>query len=148
MKELSIEQKAKRYDEVLERAKQLLETSVAFDRFTIERIFPELKENKDEKIRKALIDFFSISAYNGEQTNGVSDKDILAWIEKQGEQNAMETKSEEFDNNIISRDDEILQAISIGLTDVAEDAGWTDFGGLPIEEIQDWLEKQVKGGEE
>lgn len=48
----------------------------------IESIFPELVENEDEKIRKALIDFFSRGAEN-EQTNGVFDKDILAWVEKQ-----------------------------------------------------------------
>ena len=65
-------------------------------------------------------------------------------LEKQGEKDAMETQSEEFDDNIITSDDEILQAISIGLTDIIEDFGWSDFGGLPIEEIQDWLEKQGK----
>ena len=51
-------------------------------RACIEEIFPELAESKDEKIKKALIDFFSRGAEN-EQTNGVFDKDILAWVEKQ-----------------------------------------------------------------
>lgn len=51
-----------------------------------EKYFPELKESEDEKIRKALIDFFNRGAENGEQTNGVHDKDILAWLEKQGEE--------------------------------------------------------------
>ena len=41
--------------------------------------------NDDEKIRKELIDFFGKGAKNGEQTNGVCDKDILAWLEKQGQ---------------------------------------------------------------
>jgi hypothetical protein len=47
-----------------------------------------------------------------------------------------------YDDNIITRSDEIIQAMSIGLTDMVEDFGWSDFGGLPIEEIQKWLEKQ------
>ena len=53
----------------------------------LEEIRPELKES-EERIRKALIDFFNRGAENGEQTNGVCDKDILAWLEKQGEQKA------------------------------------------------------------
>lgn len=45
MKELTIEQKAKRYDEAIERAKSELNSP---DKRLIEYIFPELKENKVE----------------------------------------------------------------------------------------------------
>ena len=48
----------------------------------LEDILPELKDN-DERIRKTLIDFFSKGAENREQTNGIYDKDIIAWLEKQ-----------------------------------------------------------------
>lgn len=107
----------------------------------VKDIFPEFKESEDEKIRKEII-----SALKWANHKGVYDKHI-AWLEKKGEQDATETQSEEFDDNIITSDDEILQAISIGLTDIIEDFGWSDFGGLPIEEIQDWLEEQGgKGG--
>ena len=51
-------------------------------------------EDKDEKIRKALVDFFSISAARGEQTNDVDDKDILAWLERQGKE-SQDTTSED-----------------------------------------------------
>lgn len=51
-------------------------------------------EDKDEKIRKALVDFFSRSAARGEQTNDVDDKDILAWLERQGKK-AQDTTSED-----------------------------------------------------
>ena len=47
---------------------------------------PEIKECVDERIKKALIDFFSKGAENNAMTNGVADKDILAWLEKQGEE--------------------------------------------------------------
>ena len=73
MKELSIEEKAKRYDKAF-----------------IEDIFPELKmdkESEDERVRKAVFNFFNRGAKCGEQTNGVYDKDILAWLEKQGNTN-------------------------------------------------------------
>ena len=52
----------------------------------VERMLPELKESEDEKIRKALIRYFTLSdehAYN--EACGVSYRDIVAWLEKQGE---------------------------------------------------------------
>ena len=52
MKELSIEEKAKAYDGLIERLKDLqfvYRFSPLSD--TIEEKFPELKESKDEKIR-------------------------------------------------------------------------------------------------
>ena len=60
----------------------------------VERYFPELKENEDERIRKMLIEFFGKGAECNGSTNGISDKDILAWLEKQGESD--ETKAKVF----------------------------------------------------
>lgn len=139
MKELSIEQKAKAYDKVIEKAKiynsdntqQVVKNLVTY-------LFPELKESEDERIRKGLIENFKWFCGDFPETTkwGKDDdllvKDIIDWLEKQGE----------LDDNIITNDDEILQAISVGLTDVVEDAGWSDFGGIPIKEIQDWLKKK------
>ena len=88
MKELSIEGKAKAYDEALERARNLHKDAIDMGESLrakqCEIIFPELKESDDEKIRKTLIHFFSNGAKNGAQTNGIYDKDIIAWLEKQG----------------------------------------------------------------
>ena len=83
MKELTIEQKAQRYDEALEKAKELIVTSAAYDKFTIERIFPELKETEDERIRKALIRAFK-SLNTIKVWSGIEHTDIIAWLEKQG----------------------------------------------------------------
>ena len=82
MKELSIEEKAKAYDEAIKRAKEF----VSKDNVEVtEYIFPELKEPEDERIRKALIDGFK--RYNdGSLFNGCLVREILAWLEKQGEQ--------------------------------------------------------------
>ena len=84
MKELSIEEKAKRYDKALDRAKKELDTCGSQDcdaARQIFRFFPELKESEDEKIRKEII-----SALKYANCKGVYDKHI-AWLEKQGEQN-------------------------------------------------------------
>lgn len=63
MKELSIEQKAKAYDEAIERAKKLKEDpqgvlyeySYKEGDTICDYIFPELKESEDERIRKAIL---------------------------------------------------------------------------------------------
>lgn len=68
-----------KYEKALERAGEVLGCG-PFNKGSIEYIFPELKESGDEKIRKALIDFFNKGAENGEQTNGIYDKDILTWL--------------------------------------------------------------------
>jgi len=44
-----------------------------------EFIFPELKEGEDERIRKAIIAYIS-----HDQHCGVSNADMIAWLEKQG----------------------------------------------------------------
>lgn len=85
MKELSIEEKAKAYDEALKAAIIAHKDEDRHLKATLERIFPELKESEDERISKALIHL--ISEQDGFLTaiNGISIKDILAWLEKQGE---------------------------------------------------------------
>jgi hypothetical protein len=90
MKELSIAEKAKAYDELLVKLQEAkVDNNVCDERYccVIDDIVPELKESEEEKIRKTLIDFFSKGAKNGAQTNGIYDKDIIAWLEKQGESN-------------------------------------------------------------
>jgi len=78
MKELTIEQKAQRYDEAIAKAKRM------FSEKELNYIFPELKEeNEDEKIRKAIITFFELQDDNTTYCL-IPKKDILAWLEKQG----------------------------------------------------------------
>ena len=43
------------------------------------------KETEDERIRKALIRFFGAFPYERLENSGVSAKEALAWLEKQGE---------------------------------------------------------------
>ena len=87
MKELSIEEKAKRYDEALASAKNTIEVNQAIPDIVdcVESLFPELAD-EDERIRKALINQFSDYKRRGENHGfGYSNDKILAWLEKQGE---------------------------------------------------------------
>ena len=84
MKELSTEEKAKAYDEAIERAKKLQKTcnSTAVVGWC-EYIFPQLKESEDEKIRKALLRWLQSNSYTS--IAGIQIKNVIAWFEKQGE---------------------------------------------------------------
>ena len=84
--ELSIEEKAKRYDEAIERATEYETRNDCLVRPHV--IFPELQESEHEKIRKELLNWFkschwdSIPIDNGK----LKRDDVIAWFEKQKEQ--------------------------------------------------------------
>ena len=84
MKELSVEEKAKRYDEALERTRELYSQHwVEWSDKDIESIFPELKESEDEEIRKEIISFLQLPhpQFVGER----KQEKWIAWLEKQGQ---------------------------------------------------------------
>ena len=74
------------HEENLEDAKRLYKSANADQRYVLKRLFPELKESEDEKIRKEIITYLST----------VEDKELIpyeSWvdlIEKQGEQKPIE----------------------------------------------------------
>lgn len=81
----------KKYEEALERAKKYHEghTLDVNPQSAMEYVFPELEESKDEKIRKSLIILLKhfCKGYRVPCLDfPVSYKDMLAWLEKQGEQ--------------------------------------------------------------
>lgn len=89
MKELSTEEKAKAYDEALEKARKELQTCKSLDcdaARQIFRFFPVLKESEDERIRKAIIDFLMEPGRKEYILNGFTVDDVIAWLEKQGKQ--------------------------------------------------------------
>ena len=68
----------------------------------LKRIFPELQESEDEKIRKELIAIYSVGAKVNAKTGDIPDKDIVAWLEKQGEKEVTCNKEDEENmNNIL-----------------------------------------------
>lgn len=91
MKELTIEEKAKRYDEAIDKIKYVMEHGVSptLNKEDLQDIFPELKESEDERIRKDII-----SALKWANHKGVYDKHI-AWLEKQGRHSIYNVPSRE-----------------------------------------------------
>ena len=92
MKELTLEEKAKRYDEALEKARNILDSTddnYVCTYLTKEDIkgmyskfFPELAESEDEKIRKSLISYLH-GLGEFEYPNEKTYNNWLAWLEKQ-----------------------------------------------------------------
>ena len=96
MKELTTEQKAKRYDEALKRTQKWYDANTNEGyRGIFKDIFPELRESEDEKIRKAIIEFFELQDDNTTYSL-VPKKDILDWLEKQGEQKSADKVEPKF----------------------------------------------------
>jgi hypothetical protein len=94
MKELSIEEKAKAYDEAKLRMSRAFNSNRCSIDFMNE-IFPELKENEDERIRKELIT-------QCRNTRCVTEEGAeriakwIAWLEKQGEQKPAWSEEDEW----------------------------------------------------
>ena len=84
MKELSIEEKAKRYDEAIDRAKKELDACGSQDcdaARQIFRLFSELKESEDERIRKAIL---GLVMQSSEILGNQNQSNMITWLEKQG----------------------------------------------------------------
>lgn len=90
------EEKAQAYDEAIERAKKVHKYSSDLAEIKrMEEIFPELKESEDEKIMKALIEYFNEQC-DMSDWNGVYGYQVVNWLEK------------------VSKDNKFLKSIKIG----------------------------------
>lgn len=93
MKDLSIEEKekAKLYDEAIERAKSMLSGNQLGNAW-IYKLLPELRESEDERIKKVI--FKALSKKDARDillANGIQVSDALAWLKKQDEQKSTDT---------------------------------------------------------
>jgi len=132
MKKLSIYEKAQLYDEVIERANSLLSDNQLGNAW-IYKLLPELKENGGEKIKEKLIDTFNFydPAMNSPYLLGIHRKDILAWLEKQGEEESIDTVS-------------LIQQRVDALADIVEEQKLTD-NDEPKFKVGDWCIDNVDG---
>ena len=89
MKELTIEQKAKAYDEALKVLHKYDGANIMFSQSLKEEMFPELKESEDDKTRSEIIRFIQM-----EVEDEIVGNKWLAWLEKQSETD--ETKAKIF----------------------------------------------------
>ena len=122
MKELSIEEKAKHYDEAIERAKNFIENGDESERTIAESIFAGLMEvSEDEKIRKWIRKELESKYVVDNIVNNVMADKALAWLEKEANGN-----EREIPNSAWSEEDETRLNRICGLLE-----------GLPLN--QNWL---------
>ena len=127
MKELSIEQKAQRYDEALKAVKYLKDVNSSDEGILnwVNDNFPELKESEeseDERIRQILITktekWYEAALENNVIQDIKDSADAITWLEKQGEKKDCYTKQELIDmgfsftlNGDIVTPDEMMEDI-------------------------------------
>jgi hypothetical protein len=146
------EDKAKRYDEAIEKAKNCLKdgtiTNIAIS--YIETIFPELQESDDEKIRKELLEHCKNQAKPYIQTGNKCPQiqSWIAWLDNQGDKDKLikelgaykvKYTQEVLSNHpyIMNKDDERLRNTTIAFLKDFADKGYEN-----AVECIDWLEKQ------
>ena len=120
MKELSIEEKAKSYDEAIKQIKECTPDENGFITIYPQEIFPELKEeDKDEKLRKRLIQIFK--SYQNPKTHlnpnkweGLKICDIIDWLEKQKTIDVLDEEERKFVDNVDSYRKEVDAAYQRG----------------------------------
>ena len=88
MKELSIEEKAKRYDEASKWMEGIYPTLTHGQQMEAETFFPIFKESEDERIKKEIRNFISWAIDRGSITKEQREKagSWFSWLEKQDEQ--------------------------------------------------------------
>ena len=150
-------EKAKAYDEAIERAKKLYGNGIA------EEIFTELKESDDERIRKWIIDDIRYNMNNEPLNNSEYKKKAekaIDWLEKQGEQKPTLPKWKyKKDNTPLLRDSIILnkyggvaKSPSGAIVSDAWVLDYDELAKLPKEEkiepkfkVGDWIISSVLG---
>lgn len=133
------EEKAKAYDEAIERAKEVydayrfsMDTS-NFNPTDIEYIFPQLAESEDEKIRKWLYDYIErVGRTWGKQP--FHYEQILAWLERQKEQKPAEWSEE---------DEIIFQHCLVILHDYGYDDWFKSICSQPKQEWDEECKKKI-----
>jgi hypothetical protein len=96
-------------------------------RADVQDFFPELKESEDERIRKGLIEFFKDWSKTRSHCWSIYIPDILAWLEKQGEQKLyVNDNAKEMFIKALERVEE-QNAKGYKLTDCDKNSWWEDF---------------------
>ena len=143
MKELTIEQKARAYDEALERAMKFLNKELFAENSecAIKHIFPELAESEDERIREYLIRYIDNTMKSSELKNK-----LLAWLEKQGKQKPQRMISAKAKEALLNESErEALRTeCEKGRADaIAEiQKKWSEEDDKMCQETIDWFEKK------
>ena len=117
----------KLYEEALERAKRWASQPTVWSSDDIcQKVFPELIESEDEKIRKSLIKGLSamrdIYKHQTFSDDAININDAIAWLEKQGEKSIVWSEEDEhYKNGLIGLVEDSKAGLPINLRGKAAD---------------------------
>ena len=129
------EEKAKRYDEALERAKNYREghTLDVNPQSAMEYVFPELADSEDEKIREQVV-----YAINQLHVCECTKNKLKVWLEKQG-------KETSYENIFPNTEDGVRRRSTIQVLEYARSLdAYNQYGKESINKDIAWLEEQGK----
>ena len=146
MKKLSIEEKAKAYDEALERAKKYYDvdednTMQVRARGVMEYLFPELKESEDERIRRAICLLVNGLTSEHFKRCGASFDQIHAWLEKQDTQTIKEALRTEYEKG---RADAIAEIHNCAWSDEDEKNLKEALSYIKDETLKTFIKKRIQ----
>ena len=105
-------EKAKAYDEVLKKASAAHKDEDRHLKATLERIFPELKEDDTERIRKNCIHFLELQKQHHAATFEIEE--CIDWLENQGKKSADKIEPRfKVGDWVITSENKVLQITSI-----------------------------------
>lgn len=126
------EEKAKAYDEALERAKAYHRNELAGSKKEMmEYIFPELAESEDERIRRTLVEYFGPKVQL-DFVRGIPIQKIRDWLEKQKEQKPNQSEEER----------EYVKTLKELVSDFIRDSGGGISDVAYYQRICDWLDER------
>ena len=135
-------EKAKAYDEAVERAKKFYGNGIT------EEIFPELKESDDEKIRWWIIDDIRYNINNEPLNNSEYKKKAekaIAWLEKQGEEYKVSSDKQEWrpSTEHPAIDEEVIALVGeynmIYFAHIVDKNIAIDYDGWNIPDVKCWI---------
>lgn len=164
MKELSIEEKAKRYDEAIEKLHEIItmDNKPVNPKEIGEYLFPELEESEDERIRKQIISFLKEFEYDHYRCLDFSS--WIAWLENQDFNYTFEIKEGHWykcvcdymlnNSDVMFKYDRLYycrrdwrldgEIDEINVKNIGVNGYKSFFRPATNQEIKDWLEKQGK----
>ena len=131
-------EKAKAYDKAIERAKKL------YDNGIIEEIFPELKEDDTERIKKNCIHFLELQKQHHAATFEIEE--CIDWLEKQGKKSTDKWISVE--ESLLKQDEEVIvlcdelntaPCYKIAFGHIVDKAICKDYNGWNIPNVVYWF---------
>ena len=131
-------EKAKAYDKAVERAKKLYGNGIT------KEIFPELKEDDTERIRKNCIHFLELQKQHHAATFEIEE--CIDWLEKQGKKSTDKWISVE--ESLLKQDEEVIvlcdelntaPCYKIAFGHIVDKAICKDYNGWNIPNVVYWF---------